>query len=104
DLDLPWATLRMVIQGLLAPDRHRGHKSFFVKELCYRAAATLSRRRKYRRRCVIQQLHRAAIGHAGEAHRRYRVHDIEPAEAVLQQTQAVPALVDRDAPPAAAHL
>ena len=45
DLDLPRATLRVVVEGLLATARHRGHKSFFVKELCYRPAPELSRRR-----------------------------------------------------------
>src|SRR5207249_3121305 len=38
------ATLRVVIEGLLATDRHRGHKSFFVKELCYRPALRVSSR------------------------------------------------------------
>src|SRR3989475_6092238 len=42
DLDLPRATLRVVVEGLLATARHRGHKSFFVKELCYRPAPGLS--------------------------------------------------------------
>ena len=42
DLDLPGATLRVVIQGLLTADRHRWHKSFFVKELCYLSRSLLS--------------------------------------------------------------
>src|SRR5256886_17576122 len=42
DLDIARATLRVVIEGLLASDRHRGHKSFFVKELCYRPALRVS--------------------------------------------------------------
>src|SRR6059058_3314668 len=46
DLDLPRATLRMVVEGLLAAYRHRGHKSFSVKDLCYWFKAGLSRRRK----------------------------------------------------------
>src|SRR3989442_8112170 len=32
----------MVIEGLLATDRHRRHKSFFVKELCYPARMVMS--------------------------------------------------------------
>jgi len=34
DLDLPRAALRMVVEGLLAAARHRGHKSFLGKGLC----------------------------------------------------------------------
>jgi len=41
-LDLPRAALRVVIEGLLATDRHRGHKSFLVKELCYPARLAMS--------------------------------------------------------------
>ena len=46
DLDLAGPAARVVIEGLLAPDRHRGHKSFFVKGLCYPPRPPLSSRRR----------------------------------------------------------